>query len=73
LTDKESYQKILAKIGEQPEDVIFLTKSPEEAKAAKEVGITPILVLTHRRNIQKLDESDKQMTIIRSFNELEFE
>jgi methionine salvage enolase-phosphatase E1 len=73
LTDKESYQKILAKIGEQPEGVIFLTKSPEEAKAAKEIGITPILVLTHRKNIEKLDESDKQMTRIRSFNELEFE
>jgi methionine salvage enolase-phosphatase E1 len=64
LTGKESYKNILAKIGEQPEGVIFLTKSPEEAKAVKEI-------LTHRRNIQKLDESDKQMTRIRSFNELE--
>jgi 2,3-diketo-5-methylthio-1-phosphopentane phosphatase len=50
LTGKESYQKILVKIGEQPEGVIFLTKSSEEAKAAKEIGITPILVVTHRRN-----------------------
>jgi methionine salvage enolase-phosphatase E1 len=63
----------LTKIGEQPEGVIFLTKSPEEAKAAKEVGITPILVVTHLKNIEKLDESDKQITTIRSFNELEFE
>jgi hypothetical protein len=29
--------------------------------------------VTHRRNIQKLDESDKQMTRIQLFNELEFE
>jgi methionine salvage enolase-phosphatase E1 len=53
LTDKESYQKALVKIGEQSEGVIFQTKSPEEAKAAKEIGITPILVVTHRRNIQQ--------------------
>ncbi len=59
---------ILTKICEQPEGVIFLTKSPEEAKV--EVGITPILVVTHRKNIEKLDESDKQITTIRSFNEL---
>jgi hypothetical protein len=63
----------LAKIGEQPEGVTFLTKSAEEAEAAKETRITPILVVTHRKNIEKLYESDKQITRIRSFNELEFE
>ncbi len=73
LTDKRSFTKILAKIGEQPENVIFLTKSGEEARAAKEAGITPVLVLTHRTNIEKLDEVDKQFQRIRSFNELEFE
>jgi enolase-phosphatase E1 len=73
LSDKQSFTKILAKIGEQPENVIFLTKSGEEARAAKEAGITPVLVLTHRRNIEKLDEVDKQFQKIRSFNELEFE
>jgi enolase-phosphatase E1 len=72
LTDKQSFTKILAKIGEQPENVIFLTKS-REARAAKEAGITPVLVLTHRRNIEKLYEIDKQFQKIRSFNELEFE
>jgi len=65
LTDKESSQKILAKIGEQPEGVMFRIKFAEEAKAAKETRITSILVVTHRRNIQKLDESDKQITTIR--------
>jgi methionine salvage enolase-phosphatase E1 len=53
LTDKESSQRILAKISEQPEDVIFITKSAEEAKVAKETRITSILVVTHRRNIEK--------------------
>jgi hypothetical protein len=51
----------------------FITKFAEEAKAAKDTRIKPILVVTHRRNIQKLDESDKQMTRIQLFNELEFE
>jgi methionine salvage enolase-phosphatase E1 len=73
LTDKESSQKILAKIGEQPEGVIFITKSAEEPKASKETRITTILVVTNRRNIEKLDESQKQITRIRLLNELEFE
>ncbi len=73
LTDKENNQKIFAKIGEQPESVIFIRKSAEDAKAAKETRITTILVVNHCRNIQNLDESDKQITRIRSFNELEFE
>lgn len=69
----ESYNKILQEINEPPEKVCFLTKSPTQANVAKGVGINSILVLTHRREIERLSPEDKNLPMIRSFNQLEFE
>ena len=73
LGEAATFQKMLDEIKQKPEDVLFLTKWPEEARAAKSLGITSVLVLTHRRNIDNLDEADKAMDRIRTFNELDFE
>ena len=73
LTDKETYTKLVGKIGQTADQVLFLTKSAEEAKAAKEANLPIILVLTHRKNIEKLTEDEKTFPRIRSFNELDFE
>ena len=47
LTNAETFKKMIAKVKEDPKDVVFLTKSPEEGKAAKSAGLNVILVLTH--------------------------
>lgn len=73
LSDPETFKKVLSKIKEKPEDVVFLTKSADEARASAKVNLTTVLVLTHRRNIEKLDSDGKKMPRVRSFNELEFE
>ncbi len=73
LSDKETYVKLVTKIGLTADQVLFLTKSAEEAKAAKEAGLPIVLVMTHRKNIEKLTEEEKALPRIRSFNELEFE
>ncbi|KAH9419036.1 Enolase-phosphatase E1 [Dermatophagoides pteronyssinus] len=73
LTDAETFRRVLDRINEQPENVIFLTKSSIEGRAAESIGMTVVLVLTHRRNIERLDEEGRRMPRVRSFNELEFE
>lgn len=35
-------------------------------------GLIVVLVLTHRRNIEKLDSEAKRLPRVRSFNEIEF-
>ncbi|XP_054165642.1 enolase-phosphatase E1-like [Oppia nitens] len=72
LNNKETFTKLLTKLKAKPEECLFMTKSGEEARAAKEAGISILLVLTHRKNIEKLTEEEKQLPRIRSFNELEF-
>ena len=69
---KETFQKIVEKIDLKEEDVLFMTKSPKEAVAAKEAGLDIVLVLTHRKNVDKLTEEEKKLPRIRSFIELEF-
>lgn len=73
LDEPSTFSKILGEIGENASDVCLLTKDPAEAKAAVAVGMTAILVMTHRRNIEKLDSVAKKMPRVRSFNEIEFE
>ena len=72
LTDKETYTKLVGKLQLTPADVLFLTKAADQAKAAKDAGLSILLVLTHRKNIEKLSEEEKQMPRVRSFNEIEF-
>lgn len=73
LTDAATFQKLVEEIGEPAGEVLFLTKSADEANLAKSVGIAICLCLTHRRNIEKLDEAGRALPRVRSFNELEFE
>lgn len=72
LTDKETYTKLIGKLGLAAGDVLLLTKAADQAKAAKEAGLAILLVLTHRKNIEKLSEEEKKMPRVRSFNEIEF-
>ena len=72
LTEPATFQKALDVIKEPPESVLFLTKSASEARAALNAGLSAILVMTHRRNIEKLDEDGKKIPRVRSFNDIEF-
>ena len=72
LSDPTTYTRLLEKINEQPNMVLFLTKSAEEGRAAIQAGLYVVLCLTHRRNIEKLDSEGKKMARVRSFNEIEF-
>lgn len=38
LTDPGTWKKVVEKIGKEPADIVFLTKSPAEAKCAKSAG-----------------------------------
>ena len=73
LNERETYNKLVEKIALPKEEILFLTKSGEEGRTAKEAGLPVVLVMTHRREIEKLNDEEKQMQRIRSFNELEFE
>lgn len=55
-----------------PESMLFLTKDVTVARAAIAAGLNAILVLTHRRSIQKLDEEGKKLPRVRSLNDIEF-
>ena len=72
LTDESTYRKVLEQINEPPEVVLFLTKDAAEGQAALRAGLSVVLVMTHRRNIEKLDEDAKKMPRVRSFNDIEF-
>ena len=73
LTEEATYTKVLEKLKLPPNAVLFLTKSAEEGRVATKVGLLVVLVLTHRRNIEKLSEADRAaMPRVRSFNEIEF-
>lgn len=72
LEDKETYTKIAAKISQPIDSCLFLTKSGAEGLAAKQAGMPVLLVMTHRKNIEKLTEEERTLPKIRSFNELEF-
>jgi enolase-phosphatase E1 len=71
-TAAETYTKLIGKIGQTAGDVLFLTKYPPRAKAAKDAGLKIVLVLSHRWEITKLTEEEKAYPRIRSMNELEF-
>lgn len=72
LNDPSTYDKVLELIKVPAENVLFLTKCAEEGRAALQAGLNSILVLTHRRNIEKLDEESKKLPRVRSFNDLVF-
>lgn len=72
LTAAETFSKVLEKVQLPAAEVLFLTKNADEAKAAIAAGLIVVMVLTHRRNIEKLDAEAKRLPRVRSFNEIEF-
>lgn len=76
LDDPETFKIVCRKINIASEHVLFLTKSVSECNAAKEAGLNAILVMTHRRDLARLntltDEQRQQLIYIRSFNEITF-
>ena len=74
LTDPATFKKIVGKIKQvHPEDVLFLTHCPQEAMAAKSAGLGTILIMTHRRDVNKLSVEEKRaLPYVRSFNEIIF-
>lgn len=72
LNQTATFTKVLEKVKEPAAEVLFLTKNAEEAKAAIAAGLIVVMVLTHRRNIEKLDEESRKLPRVRSFNEIEF-
>lgn len=71
LTSVDTYRKVASEIGEQPEDVLFLTKCADQARVARQCGITPVLVLS-----RKGDESGahqyRDFQVVGTFAELQF-
>lgn len=71
LTTSDSWRRLCSQINEQPNDVLFLTKSPQEAAAAQEAGICVVLVLTHRHNVRAVSHDDRQrFPYVRTLNDL---
>lgn len=72
LTESPTYKKVIEKLALPPSDVAFLTKSPEEGKAARDAGLNVILVLTHRQSVEVALQICKEIPIARTFTEIEF-
>lgn len=71
LSEAESWRRLCNEIKESPADVLFLTKSPVEAKAASDAGIQICLVLTHRHNVKAVSHDDRRrFPYVRTFNDL---
>ncbi|CAL7948519.1 unnamed protein product [Xylocopa violacea] len=70
--ESSSYKNILTKIGAEPSNVIFLTDVVKEAAAAKEAGLSTVIVL-REGNAPLTDEEKVAFTTIKSFLDLTFQ
>ncbi|XP_011878181.1 PREDICTED: enolase-phosphatase E1 [Vollenhovia emeryi] len=70
--ESDSYKNILSKIGEKPSDVIFLTDVVKEAAAAKEAGLSTVIVV-REGNAALTDEEKVAYTTVKSFLDLTFQ
>nr|XP_033324349.1 enolase-phosphatase E1 isoform X1 [Megalopta genalis]XP_033324356.1 enolase-phosphatase E1 isoform X2 [Megalopta genalis] len=70
--ETSSYKNILNKIGADPSAIIFLTDVVKEAAAAKEAGLTAVLV-EREGNAPLTDEDKVSFTTIKSFLDLTFQ
>nr|XP_050854419.1 enolase-phosphatase E1 isoform X1 [Vespula vulgaris] len=68
----DSYKNILSKIGEKPDNVIFLTDIVREAAAAKEAGLLPVIVI-REGNATLTDEETVAYMTIKSLLDLTFQ
>jgi len=71
--DKNAFLHLLKEINQPPSSVVFFTHTGAAARSASSAGILPILVTTHKKCLDALNEEEKKMTIIRTMNEVEFE
>ena len=72
LTDPATYKKLIGKVKEDPKEILFLTKSPPEGKAAKAAGLNVVFVLTHSNAADEVSDTCKDIPIARSFTQIEF-
>lgn len=71
LTESDTWRRLCAEIREAPNETLFLTKSPIEARAAADAGLMVVLVLTHRHNVKAISSEDrKRFPYLRTFNDL---
>lgn len=71
LTETDVWRRFCTKIRENPSDVLFLTKSSLEGRAAAEAGLNVVLVLTHRHNVKAVSKEDRQrFPYVRTLNDL---
>uniref|UniRef100_A0A6G1SK01 Enolase-phosphatase E1 n=1 Tax=Aceria tosichella TaxID=561515 RepID=A0A6G1SK01_9ACAR len=73
LTEVDSWVRFCAQIQQSPNNVLFLTKSPAEGRAAQDAGISVVLVLTHRHNVKAVSHEDRQrFPYVRTLNDLQW-
>ncbi|XP_029174217.1 enolase-phosphatase E1 [Nylanderia fulva] len=70
--ESDSYKNILSKIDEESSNVIFLTDIVKEAAAAKEAGLSTVIVI-REGNAALNDEEKVTYTTIKSFLDLTFQ
>ncbi|XP_078033138.1 enolase-phosphatase E1 [Augochlora pura] len=70
--ETSSYKNILNKIGAEPSAIVFLTDVVKEAAAAKEAGLSAVLV-EREGNAPLTDEDKVSFTTIKSFLDLTFQ
>ena len=73
LTEADSWRRLCYEIRESPNDVLFLTKSPQEGRAAADAGLAVVLVLTHRHNVKAITAEDRErFPYVRTLNDLQW-
>ncbi|XP_012272163.1 enolase-phosphatase E1 [Orussus abietinus] len=70
--EASSYKNILSKIGAEPSSVLFFTDVVKEARAAKEAGLSTIVV-TREGNAALAEEDKVSFTCVKSFLDLSFQ
>jgi len=71
-TESTSYTKIAEELKAKAEEILFISDSIDELKAAKEAGLFTALV-TREGNTDHSEEASKEFTVISSFAEVSFE
>lgn len=72
LTEKGTFEKILASIKQPPEDVLFLTKFLDEYVTAKSANMVAVQLVC-RRQAEEVKDTNVPVIRVRSLNELQFE
>ncbi|XP_054011471.1 enolase-phosphatase E1 [Hylaeus anthracinus] len=70
--ESSSYKTISNKIGADPSSILFLTDTVKEAAAAKETGLSTVILL-REGNVALSDEERATFTTIKSFLDLTFQ